>query len=228
MRHRQTRHARIGRSRAATLRMRVGSELRLARTAAGLTQRQLAGLVGVSQPFVSLVELGKRGADLRTACALASAAGSELSMRLFPAASVRLRDSGQLEAVQFIVGRAHPGWHPRIELPVGHDRRAADLVLVGAEQILHIEVERSLVDFQAQFRAAQLKRAALQEQLGRPTRLVIALPGTRRTRRILAEVLPGLGGVLPARTAAVWRAITHGSGLVGDGILLIPTLGRRR
>jgi transcriptional regulator with XRE-family HTH domain len=227
MRLRQTRHARIGRSRASTLRVRLGSELRLARTAAGLTQRQLAILVGVSQPFVSLVEHGKRPADLGTACALASAAGSELSLRLFPVATVRLRDSGQLEAVQFIVGRAHPGWHPRIEHPIG-ERRAADLVLVGPEQVLHIEVERSLVDFQAQFRAAQLKRAALQEQLARPTRLVIAMPGTRRTRRILAEVLPGLGGALPARTAAVWRAISEGATLGGDGFLLLPTLGMRR
>ncbi len=36
--------------------------------------------------------------------------------------------------------------------PVGRgDRRCADLVLIGPDEVIHVEVERWLVDFQARF-----------------------------------------------------------------------------
>ena len=223
MRRRNTRFSRIGRERAAFLRARLGSELRLARTTAGLTQRRMAAMAGVSQPFVSQVERGTRAPNLPTACALAAAAGSDLSLRLFPTRSISLRDSGQLELVRLIVGRADPAWKPRLEQPVGDGQRAADLVLIGPEQVLHIEVERALVDLQAQVRSAQLKRAELERLFARPTRLVLAMPGTRRTRRILGEVFAELSRAFPARTATIWRAIATGSNLSADGVLLLPT-----
>ncbi len=151
-----------GRRRADMLVTRLGTELRIARLTAGLTQSQLAAMAGVSQPFVSLVERGRRRADLSTACALASGAGHDLSLKLFPTATPSLRDSGQLSLVESIARRAHPSWRIRMEEPVGRgDRRCADLLLIGPDEVIHVEVERWLVDFQAQLRAAQLKREAL-------------------------------------------------------------------
>jgi hypothetical protein len=181
-------------------------------------------MAGVSQPFVSFVERGLRGWDLATACALASATGSDLSLRLDPGRSVRLRDSGQLALVEFVVARAHPRWECRMEHPVDRDSmRAADLVLIGPDSAIHVEVERSLVDVQAQLRAAQLKRAALQESLSRPVSLVLAVPGTRRTRELLERHRDVMRSSLPEGTASVWRAVRRGLALGGDGVLLLPS-----
>lgn len=190
-------------------------------------------MVGVSQAFVSLVERGRRRADLRTACALASATGHELSVKLFPVTTPSLRDSGQLELVDAIVGRAHTSWRIRVEEPVGPgDRRAADLVLVGPDEVVHIEVERWLVDFQAQFRSAVSKRQVLAQHLGNPVRLVIAAPASRRVRKLVGGLQPVISASLPLRSAEVMRAIDNGTVLGADGLLLLaprrlPTSKRR-
>ena len=102
------------------------------------------------------------------------------------------------------------------------DRRAADLVLIGPEEAIHIEVERGIVDFQAQLRACQLKRQALTELLDRPVRLVVAVPGTRRMREKMAALQPGLGVALPLPSAVVLRSIRTGAPLGGDGLLFLP------
>ncbi|MEP6470134.1 MAG: helix-turn-helix transcriptional regulator [Chloroflexota bacterium] len=219
---RLTRHAREGRNRAEFLVRRFGTELRVARVTAGLTQSRLAELAGVSQSFVSLVERGRRAADWRLACGLALAVGHDLSLRLFPARSVSLRDSGQFVAVQRIVSNAHESWHARMEAPVAAgDSRAADLLLIGAREILHVEVERALVDFQAQLRAAQRKRSVLADSFDSPVRLVIAIPGTRRARRLVDALRPGIRAALPRTSAQTWSAIRAGAPLDGDGLLFL-------
>ncbi len=222
MRLRMTRHASLGRSRAGNLARRFGSELQQARAAAGLTQMQLARLAGVSQSVVSRAERATRRIDWSTACALASATGHELSLRLFPVDGVALRDSGQVHAVQAIVAEAHPSWQATIEQPInGRDRRAADLVLRGPTETIHIEVERALVDLQAQLRAAQLKRAALVERFGHQVRLVLAIPGTRRARHSVHDLLPIAGAAMPATSRSIWAAIRSGSPLGADGFLFL-------
>jgi transcriptional regulator with XRE-family HTH domain len=219
-----TRHASVGRSRAGDLARRFGSELRQARAAAGLTQTQLARMAGLSQSVVSRAERATRRIEWSTACTLASATGHELSLRLFPVGGVALRDSGQVQAVQAIVAEAHASWHPTIEHPInGRDRRAADLVLRGPAETIHIEVERALVDLQAQLRAAQLKRSALVEQFGHPVRLVLAIPGTRRARHTLRGLLPTVEAAMPATSRAIWAAIRSGSPLGGDGFMFLAS-----
>jgi transcriptional regulator with XRE-family HTH domain len=223
MRRAATRHARIGRHRSELLRRRLGTELRTARIAGGMTQRRLAALAGVSQAFVSMVECGRRAAEWSTACALASAVGHDLSLKLFPSDGVRIRDSGHVGLVQGIVAQADRSWHPQIEVPVAPgDRRAADLVLRGEREVLHIEVERFVVDFQAQLRAAQLKRAQLAGHLGRPVRLVMAVAGTRRNRTILRNLRTVLDAALPRTSVEVRRSILTGAPLGADGVLLLP------
>jgi transcriptional regulator with XRE-family HTH domain len=179
---------------------------------------------GVSQPFVSMIEHGLRVPDIETACTLATAVGHEISLRLFPMHGVSLRDSGQLGLAQVIVEAAHKAWHPGLEVPIAPgsmDRRAADVILTGRDEILHIEIERRFVDVQAQLRAAQLKRAALAQRLDAPVRLVIAFPGTRRAREVAAGIGPVLRAALPASSTAVWQAIRSGEELGRDGLLFV-------
>jgi transcriptional regulator with XRE-family HTH domain len=200
-----------------------GRELRIARTTAGLTQSQVARLAGVSQQTVSLAELGVLGLSLAVRCRMVAGCGAELGWRLYPTSTVRLRDSGQLAIAQGIVAAAHPAWQSRIEVPVASgDLRAADLVLTSIEEVIDLEIERVLVDAQAQVRSAQIKRAALAERETRPVRLVIAVPDTRSTRTQLAGIRRLLEGAFPVPSRRLWASIRSGVPVGGDGLLLVP------
>ncbi|HEY8921983.1 MAG TPA: hypothetical protein VIN32_05070, partial [Candidatus Limnocylindria bacterium] len=129
---------------------------------------------------------------------------------------------GQLGLAQVIVAAAHPSWKVSLEVPAAPgDPRAADLLLVGPTEVIHIEIERALVDLQAQLRSAQLKREALAVREERPIRLVIAVPDTKATRARLAPFSEVLARTLPAQSRSIWRAIRAGEPLNQDGILFV-------
>ncbi|MEX1072884.1 MAG: hypothetical protein WED86_04220 [Chloroflexota bacterium] len=144
-------------------------------------------------------------------------------MRLYPADGIRLRDSGQLGVAELIRAAAHRSWQVRLEVPVAPppDRRAADMVLGGVGELILVEIERGLRDFQAQFRAAQLKRVALAERFGRQVRLVIAVPDTAAARRALAPHAEIVGSGLPVTSRAAWAAVRSGGPLAGDALLWV-------
>jgi hypothetical protein len=144
-------------------------------------------------------------------------------------ATVRLRDSGQLGLAQAIVGAAHSTWRPRLEVPVAPgDPRAADLLLTGPTEIIHIEIERALVDFQAQLRSAQLKRELMAAHSQQPIRLVIAAPDSAATRSRLAPFSQLIARTMPATARTMWRAIRGADPLSSDGILLVRAPRRRQ
>jgi transcriptional regulator with XRE-family HTH domain len=219
----------IGIARTRELSQRFGRELRIARVTSGLTQRQLAMRAGVSQATVAQAEGGHTGLSLGIRCRLASAAGHELSLKLFPVSSVPLRDSGQLGIAMAISAAADPTWRCRFEVPTGPGtKQAADVVLDRADEVLMIEIERGLVDFQAQWRAAELKRSSLANREARPVRLVLAVPDTRVMRDRLTENSEFTRRVLPIGSRAVWRGLRQGLPVGGDGLLrvrVMPAVG---
>jgi transcriptional regulator with XRE-family HTH domain len=214
--------ANIGRARSRYLAGAFGRELRIARMNAGLSQVRLAALAGVSQSEASKAERGALDISFEARCRLAAACGHELGWRLYPVASVPLRDSGQMSLAQAIVSAAHPSWRARLEVPMAPgDARAADLLLIGPTEIIHIEIERALVDFQAQLRSAQLKREALAAREEKPIRLVIAVPDTRTSRARLEQFAALLTQTMPAASRDVWKAIRGAEALNADGILFV-------
>jgi putative transcriptional regulator len=58
--------------------IRVGNGLRVARTAAGFTQEELAELVGVSRQTIGLIEAGKYNPSLKLCLLLARSTGKTL------------------------------------------------------------------------------------------------------------------------------------------------------
>jgi HTH-type transcriptional regulator/antitoxin HipB len=64
----------------------VGERIRAAREAAGLSQRDLASLMGTSQAAVARLEAGGVGATLTTLHRVAAALGLELNIDLRPSA----------------------------------------------------------------------------------------------------------------------------------------------
>jgi transcriptional regulator with XRE-family HTH domain len=213
-----------GKLRARELARAFGRELRGARMAAGLTQRQVASRAGVSQQAVSLAERGSPALSLEIRACLAEACGCELGWRLYPARTIPLRDSGQLELASALVARVHATFRARLEVPVRPgDLRAADVVLDSAEEVIHVEIERAPTDLQAQLRAAQVKRETLAERESRPVRLVLALPSTRANRERLNQISPLLVRTMPVPSRRIWSGLQHGRPIGGDGILLMPS-----
>jgi hypothetical protein len=153
---------------------------------------------------------------------MTAATGHELGWKLHPVASVRLRDSGQLGLAQVIVAAAHPTWTPKLETPVAPgDLRAADLLLNGVGGTIHIEIERVLVDVQAQLRSGQVKREVLARWLGRPVQFLLAVPDTRANRDRMAPFTDLLARTLPVSSREAWNVIRTGAPMVGDGILFV-------
>jgi transcriptional regulator with XRE-family HTH domain len=207
---------------------RFAAELRIAAASAGATQRQIAARAGVAQSLVSRVSTGLVVPDLAVADALTTAVGHLLTITLVPSKGLRLRDSGQLRLADTIKSQAHHRWRVQLELPVGRppDLRAADLVLEQPAEILDIEIERWLRDFQAQLRRAQLKRLALAERLERPVRLVLAVRDSATTRRIVSEHTPLIRTAFPVSPRRVWAAIRTGELLGGDALIWVRPLAR--
>jgi ribosome-binding protein aMBF1 (putative translation factor) len=71
---------------AAELAAAVGEQVRAARQAAGLSQRELAARMGTSQAAVGRIEAGGVGATLTTIQRVASALGLKVDIELRPSA----------------------------------------------------------------------------------------------------------------------------------------------
>jgi transcriptional regulator with XRE-family HTH domain len=204
------------------------NELRLARTASGLTQAQLARAAGVAQQEVSHAELGRADVSLIVRCRLTAACGYELWWRLYPARTIGLRDSGQLDLAQTIVGAAHTSWTAELEHVVAPgDLRAADILLSHPAEVVEVEVERSLVDLQAQLRAAQVKRDVIADRESRPVRLILAVPETAAIRERLGAYADLLRSALPVQSRRIWAALGSGTPIGGDGLLVVSHHRRR-
>jgi transcriptional regulator with XRE-family HTH domain len=214
-------------ARSASLARRSGTELRIARMAAGLTQRQVGHLAGVTQQLVSLAERGDPGIRLEVRCRLVAAAGHELGWKLYPVAGVSLRDSGQLHLAQAILSALSTQLTARMEVPIGAgDLRAADLLITAPAELIHVEVERSLFDLQAQVRAAQLKRDAIARDSTRPVRLVIAVPDSARARAVVGSISEIVRAAFPIPSRQIASALRNGAPIGGDGLLFVRAARR--
>jgi transcriptional regulator with XRE-family HTH domain len=218
----RNRVADVGNRRARDQANRFGRELRIARTVVGMTQAQLASRAALSQQEVSRAESGDVGVSFEARCRMAAACGHEVALKLFPVATVSLRDSGQLSLANALLRVLHPIWHPRIEVPVAAgDLRAADMLLSHPDELVQIEIERALVDFQAQLRSGQLKREVLAAGESRPVRLVLAIPDSHNARERLRSIAGLLERSLPMDTRGVLAALRNGRAVGSDGLVLI-------
>ncbi|HEY8921988.1 MAG TPA: hypothetical protein VIN32_05095, partial [Candidatus Limnocylindria bacterium] len=96
-----------------------------------------------------------------------------------------------------------------------------DMVLDGPAGMVGVEVERALLDLQAQLRAAQLKRTAMAERTGRTVRLVIGVLDTRRNRAAVLTHRSLLAAALPVPSKRIWACLRSGAPVLGDGLLWV-------
>jgi hypothetical protein len=207
---------------ATRLAAQVGSDVELSRVTLAMTIEDVARRALVAPSTVVRVCAGDGGVHLDTLCAVADAVGLRIGVKAFPGRQPSLRDSGQLRIAKYLVAMAHPSLRPSLELPVGDPfGRAADLVFFGPEEIMHEEIERRLPDFQAPYRAATVKRDALQARHARSVRLVLVIEDTRRNRALVAPHAELIRTALPATSSDVLRSLRSGTPLGRDGLLWV-------
>lgn len=188
-----------------------------------MTIQQVSKASGVAWSSVRRMEHGDPGVTILTACAVTEAVGLDLVLRTYPGRSLSLRDTGQLTHAEWLCTRVHPSLHPNVELLIGQHGEAIDVAFFGAEEIVATEIERMAVDFQAQYRRANLKRDALAALHKRPVRLVMAIEDTARNRTTLEPHLAFIRATLPAGTREVLTALGAGKPLGRDGLIWVRT-----
>ena len=166
------RKARVAARRPIEQMAKMATELKLGRSTLALSTADVARLAGVDRSTVVRAEAGSPSIEVSTLAAVMSAVGLDLVLNAYPGKSVRLHDTGQMLLVDQLRRLAAPYWRPQIEVPVGEHGRSADLVFYGADEILHTEIERRAIDFQAQLRSGLRKRDTLAAR-GRATRQAV-------------------------------------------------------
>jgi transcriptional regulator with XRE-family HTH domain len=195
----------------------IGRELRVARILAGMTQLQVARAISTSNAQVSRIERGGvPKVSFRQLVRFGAVVGLRVWMRAYPGGR-RLLDAPQLALVGRLRARTQP-WTCRTEvtMPIEGDLRAADAVFSNGTCTIVVEAITRLADFQAQSRAALLKKRDMGAD-----RLILLFANTRANRRALREAMPVATDSFPLATDAVIRALEGGEDPGADGIVLL-------
>jgi transcriptional regulator with XRE-family HTH domain len=212
---------RRGNRRALDIRRQLAEEIRRAREDAGLSQRQLAGLAGISSSTLHAIELDRHDPCLDTLCRVAAALGMDLGVRLFAGTGPLIRDHSQTAMIAALLQEAHGGWIPDPEVWVHRPVRGViDLVLRMAEPpLVACEAQSDLRRLEQQVRWFRSKAAALAEERAIDVSRLLLLRDTRRTRAIAAEFEAFLAAAYPAPYADLLASIRDGHPWPGDGIV---------
>jgi transcriptional regulator with XRE-family HTH domain len=205
----------------------AAQEIKVARLSHALTLRDASRRSGVVVSTIERIEAGDPGVQLNTLVAVADAVGLDVVVKLYPSAGPRLRDSEQLHIAEALAKIAHPRWQPALEVPAGDHGEAADLVLYGPDEVLHVEIDRKRLDHQAQHRRDAAKRRYLEMGEARPVRLVLVVVDTPANREAMQPHLELVRLQFPAGSREVLHALRNGRPLGRDGLLWVrPRLYR--
>lgn len=205
-------------SRGHKLARQVGREIREARLARGLSQREVARAAAISQSRISRIERSSgRGATLVELSRIAGLVGLKLWVQCFPAVD-GLRDTAQLRLLEAFSTRFSPivTWRTEVPMPMRGDLRAVDGLATVPGCRIAVEAWMRLSDLQAQARAAELKRRDL-----RADRLVVLLADTPHNRQMVRASGRALQQSFPLGTRAIMTALADGGDPGGDGIVLL-------
>jgi transcriptional regulator with XRE-family HTH domain len=215
---RETRAER-GRKRGRTIVSRLVGELVVARHEAGLSQRSVASLAGMSQTELSRIEHLDAIDRLSVVdvAALAAVVGRELGANLYPAGEP-IRDAGHQALIRRFRSVLSEAWRVAAEVPLPTlgDRRSWDLLLRITGQLVGIEAETRVRDIQA-----FVRRVRERELEGGTDTIVIVLAESAHNRRVLPQLLAALGPRYSTSARVLLKALREGKPLAGSGVVLI-------
>ena len=210
-----------------------GEVFREQRLRLGITQADVARVVGTSRSVVSAVEHGAPGVRLQTRFRVAETLGFRLRLPAYPDSTPRLYDRNHSLIIEHLLSIRHPRWLAAIEAPIpGPGHRSTDVRLEWGADIVLAEIETRLRRWEQIVREMHDKACAVAEVVGPDRRVhcLLVLPPSRQNR----ELIRGLGGsvaaAFPADEHAVRRALTGEAGSwPGHGLLWLgPPRGARR
>ena len=206
-----------GQRRGRYLISRIGAELLVARQVAGLSQRQLGHMLGVSHTLIGRIERTEvRSLSIELAAKIAAVLGLELSVGLHPAGAP-VRDRAHLALIHRLHVRVSPSlrWRTEVPIPIEGDLRSADIVITGPDFGALVEAETRLNDIQALERRVGAKQRDL--GLGR---CILLLADTATNRRAVAQI-PELARRFPLSARACLMALAAGRDPGGDAIVFL-------
>lgn len=209
---------RRGADRARDQARKLGEALRLARAISGLARAAASERAGLARSTWERIEAGSPAVTLAALVAATDAVGLDLVCQTYAGRRPSLRDSGQLAIAQLLAAQSNPAWRVTMEETAGDHGEAIDQVFWSSTEIVAAEIERSILDWQGQFRRAALKRDWLAARHSRAVRLVLVLEDTRRNRAAMAPWEPIVTKSLPLRSRAILAAIRSGRPLGADGL----------
>jgi transcriptional regulator with XRE-family HTH domain len=202
--------------------VRIGAELRQARTGAGLSIDRVAAALAISNAEVSRIERARSpNVPFVTLARFAAVVGLDLASKLYPGPNP-LRDAPQSELLADFRAGLHPtlGWASEVPLPVPGDQRAWDGTVRGPDWLFGVEGETAPRDGQALVRRLQLK-----VRDGAVDGVLLLLRDTRTVRTFLREAQPLFGSELPLQTRDVFARLRAGDRPASSAIVVVP---RRR
>jgi transcriptional regulator with XRE-family HTH domain len=196
----------------------IGEELREARLSAGLSQRRVAELVGLSHSEVSRVELAQSNrVPYETLVVIGAALGLDVSIRAFPSGEP-IRDAAHVGLLARFRRRLDPRLRWRTEVPIGlrGDRRAWDAEIGGANWRVDVDAETRLRDVQAVTRRVVMKARDDQADL-----VVLLVAATRHNRHLVGLAADDLAAAFPVPGRSIVSALADGNRPPGSGVVLL-------
>jgi transcriptional regulator with XRE-family HTH domain len=200
-------HRSRGKRRGETLYRMIGVEIRTARTAAGLTLREVGDAVDLSAGELSRIERGLAPwLTISMASTICAVVGLDLWARCY-AAGDPIRDAGQVKVEQRIRAIVHKSLPIRAEvpLPLARDPRAWDLVIGEPPAAVAVEVETRVTDVQALLRRLSIKRRD-----GGVGHLILAIDDRRANRSVMRGVRELIRADYPLDGQAIERDLRAG------------------
>jgi hypothetical protein len=211
-------HAEIGLARARELQRRVGEELRIARTSAGLSQEAAGSSAAMSHAQWGRIERASLiDVAFGQASRAATAVGLRLDVRCYPDGDP-VRDAGQLALLERFRRRLPPGtrWDTEVPLPIPGDRRAWDALVGLRGRRAGCQGETKLGDLQALERRLRLK---LRD--GAVDVLIVIVADTVSNRRILEAHRDVLRSLLPLDGRQVLASLRVGELPDRNGLVVL-------
>jgi transcriptional regulator with XRE-family HTH domain len=215
--------ARVRARQLRDLRGRIGRQITEFRTDAGATIADLARCADIDPAHLWRIEAGTANASLETLVAIADCLGSDLGVRMFPAAGPRIHDRFQAPMLEALVRRLGTEWHGQPELPVPSVRGVIDLVLRRARDHLTIvcECHSELRRLELVLRRAAEKTDAVRAQadVASSVSTLLLIRSTTATRAIVNAYASTIAAPFPARSRDAIEALTGAAGWPGAAIV---------
>jgi transcriptional regulator with XRE-family HTH domain len=205
--------------------LRIGSELRTARTGAGLSIDVVAAALGISNAEVSRIERAQSAkVSLITLARFAPVVGLDFVASVYPGPGA-IRDQPQAQLLGDFSSCLHAslGWATEVPLPIPGDQRAWDGMITGVGWRFGVEAETAPRDGQAVTR-----RLALKLRDGEVDGLILLVRDTNRTRAFIDEAREALASMFPTPARQALSSLRAGRCPVGNALIVVPYRGRLR